>query len=517
VNAPDYLQDYSSAAPAPVLGCLGLEGWGTPDMSVLSGGRTPPVPMPSSLFGNLWSLVSDLAEGTGSPVDYVAAGLLAVAASLIGSKRRVQPFTSAPLWRDPPVMWFALVGDPSSNKSPALDAITAPLRTIELDYADEHKRELVEHHAVLERAKAERAQWQDAVKAATRNGAATPIVPAAAELPDEPVRRRLLVQDATPESMCELLSSNINGMLHMRDELSGWLASFDRYSPGGRDFWLEAYGGRSFVVDRKGASGPVTVPFNGVSVLGGIQPEKLTECLLNTADDGLVPRFLWAWPDPIRYTRPRSIADTDRLEVIYRRLLSLQVGRAADGTHEPVTVLLDDTAADMFEAWIVENNASLGQAASLYKGFCGKLKGSVLRLVLTAELLRWADRGGPEPRQIAASTMGNVLEFVEAYAKPTATRVFGDAALPEVERNTAALAGYVLKARKHSINVREVRRSAGIAKLKSPEAIEAACEALVEADWLKLSAARSGGSAGRTRKDYVVNPAVLDGALGQLS
>jgi hypothetical protein len=153
-------------------------------------------------------------------------------------------------------------------------------------------------------------------------------IPDAAELPEDPMRRRLLVQDATPESMCELLASNPNGMLHMRDELSGSLSSFERYSPGGRDFWLEAYGGRSFVVDRKSGRGPVTIPFNGVSVLGDIQPEKLTECLLSTADDGLVSRFIWAWPDPIRYTRPRSVADIGRLDRIYR--LSSTCRRSAD-------------------------------------------------------------------------------------------------------------------------------------------------------------------------------------------
>jgi hypothetical protein len=123
------------------------------------------------------------------------------------------------------------------------------------------------------------------------------------------------------------------------------------------------------VVDRKGAKGPVTVPFNGVSVLYGIQPEKLIECLLTRADDGLVPRFLWAWPEPVRYTRPRNIADTARLEAIYRRLLGMHLPLGADGTPQPTTLLLDDAAGAMFEAWIAENNQAVGEVASLYKGF----------------------------------------------------------------------------------------------------------------------------------------------------
>src|SRR5690242_8991282 len=106
--------------------------WHTPDMSILSGGRTAPPQMPGAMFGNLWPLIEDLAEGAGSPVDYVAIGLLGTAASLIGSARRVQPFESDQ-WREPCVLWTAAVGDPSSNKSPGLDAATSPLRGMELD------------------------------------------------------------------------------------------------------------------------------------------------------------------------------------------------------------------------------------------------------------------------------------------------------------------------------------------------------------------------------------------------
>ena len=123
--------------------------------------------------------------------------------------------------------------------------------------------------------------------------------------PDQPHRRRTLVIDATPEAVAFILSGNPQGTLHFRDELAGWLMSFDRYSPGGREFWLEAYGGRPYCVDRKGAAAPLTIPFNGVSVLGGIQPAKLASALLNSPDDGLVARFLWAWPDKVAFPGAR--------------------------------------------------------------------------------------------------------------------------------------------------------------------------------------------------------------------
>ena len=362
-------------------------GWAAPDMSVLAGGRTTPPVMPPDIFGPLWPLVRDLAAGAGAPVDYVAVGILGTVASLVGAKRRVQPYATTPTWQEPCVLWVAPVGDPSSNKSPAIDAATGPLRGMETELAEQHKLRLIGWQTLAERAKAERAEWQAQVKTATKDGVATPPMPEAAAEPDEPQRPRLIVQDATPEALGEILAGNPNGTLHLRDELAAWLMSFERYSPGGREFWLEAYGGRPHVIDRKSnKAGPLFIPFNGVTVLGGIQPEKLRECLLKTADDGLVPRFLWVWPDPIIYQRPRQIADVSALERVYRRLLQLDAQRV-DGRIEPRVLLLHDDAADIFEAWVRDNDEAVREASSLYKGFVGKLRGMVLRLCLVVELM----------------------------------------------------------------------------------------------------------------------------------
>lgn len=483
--------------------------WQAPDMSILSGGRTASPPMPRDLLGSLWPLIEDMAAGAGAPVDYVAVSVIAVAASLIGASYRVSPYPTSG-WAEPCILWVAPVGDPSSNKSPAIDAATNVLREMEAEEADGYKLLLMSFEARLERAKQERVEWQSDVKAATKENVATPPMPEAAVLPDEPQRRRLLVQDATPEALGDILSGNPNGTLHLRDELAGWLQSFERYSPGGREFWLEAYGGRPHVIDRKSLKAPLSIPFNGVTVLGGIQPEKLSDCLLNVADDGLVARFLWAWPDPVPYRRPRQLADMARLERVYRRLAG--IGRSAD---EPTRLLLAPRAADAFEAWMGENSEAVRDAASLFKGFCGKSSGMVLRLALVAELLSWAAEGREQlPSDVSGLSLAAAIDFIEAYAKPTALRVFGDAGLPPAERNAAMLARYILKTHAARINARDVRREAGIPALKQAGPVDEAVSALVEADWLRPAPVRAGGTAGRASKDFLVNPAVHEVANG---
>lgn len=485
-----------------------INPWQRPDMAVLSAGRGTPAPMPTDMFGEAWPLIQALGEGAGAPVDYVASSVLSVAASLIGGKRRVRPFSTSD-WEEPCILWIANVGDPSSNKSPGQDAATKPLRSIEGDYAGTHRRVLQDYETKLQRAKAERKKWEDQVSAATKSGDETPMLPDAAILPDEPVRRRLMVQDATPEAMGPVLAGNPHGTLHFRDELAGWLMSFERYSPGGREFWLEAFGGRPHVIDRKGAAKPLIIPFNGVSVLGGIQPEKLSECLLSGSDDGLVARFLWAWPAPIPYHRPRQIADAGALERLYRRLDRIPPGYGPDGQPRPIMLSLSDQAADIFEEWVRESSEALVDAASLYKSFCGKLRGVVLRLALVTEMMAWAfgyeDR---EPDEIGYKSLVAAIEYVESYAKPTALRVFGDAALPPVERNAATLARYILKQRLSQINVREISRSGGMPTLKRAPDIAEAIDHLVEADWLRPAPSRAGDSAGRAKGDFDVNPAV---------
>jgi hypothetical protein len=147
-----------------------------------------------------------------------------------------------------------------------------------------------------------------------------------------------------------------------------------------------------------GGKGPLTVPFNGVSVLGGIQPAKLADCLLGSPDDGLVARFLWTWPDKLPFSRPTRCAEMGLLDNAYRRLEGLEWGCDADGQPVHITLPLSRAAADLFEAWQADNASIDDEASGLLKSFVGKLDGVLLRLAVTAELLSgWTVMPSPWP------------------------------------------------------------------------------------------------------------------------
>lgn len=484
--------------------------WANPDRSVIDAGRRSPPVLPSESFGELWPVLCDLADAAGAPVDYVAIGALVAAASLIGGKRRVRPWSNSD-WEEPAILWAALVGDPSANKSPALDRATKPMRMIERDDADNHRDNLMEWEAKAERAKAEKAAWSEAVKEATKEGLNTPPLPEMAVLPDEPIRRRPVVQDATVEALAMILSGNPAGTLMVRDELAGWL-NFDKYSNGNRAFWLESFGGRPFVVDRlKNAGKPISLPFTGVSVVGGIQPDRLCDDLLGGADDGLIARFLWVWPDKVPFGRPKGTVDATRLEYTYRALDGVAWGRSENGDLAHLTLPLTDQAAHLFENWGKQQQADADDAGPLYKGTVGKMPGIVLRLALVIEYLRWADGGGSEPVTVSHLSLAAALELADDYIKPMALRVYGDAALPPVERNAATLARHIVKNKVARLNGRDIRREWRLPGLKTADAVKDALDLLVDAEWLRPAPGRDGETAGRQRADFLVNPKVLEG------
>jgi len=482
--------------------------WAVPDMSLVNNGRRAAVPMPSEMFGPAWAVITDVADVTSTAPDYAAIAYIASAASLIGGKRRIAPYNGD--WSEPCILWCGALGDPSSRKSAPLDRMTKPLWKIQENARLDHEADKRDWMATVERAKAEKAKWQDEVKGAAGTDAATPDLPTLAVEPDEPAERCPIISDVTPEAAASVLKGNPQGVLCYNDELSGWLEGFDKYTSGGRPFWLSAFGGRPHSITRKG-SGSISIKFNGISVLGSIQPDKLVP-LIDGANDGLVPRILWAWPEKQLPRRPTRSPDMTELLRAYERLEMLNWGSDAEGGKQAITLPLTDDAADMFHAWEVENAASDGDGGSLYESFVGKMSGAALRLALVSEFSEWAFSDGPEPATISKRAVYAALTWVEDYAKPMAQRVYGDAAVSVADRNAALLARYVRRHKLELLNLRDLRRSPHkphLKPLQPKNALEDAVEVMLDAGWLLPAFQRDGPNAGQQRKDYRVNPAAM--------
>jgi Protein of unknown function (DUF3987) len=369
-----------------------------PDLSVLQCGRRSPPRMPISTFGLWGDWILTAAEAAACPFDYVAAPLLATVSALIGNARWAQ---AAPGWAEPPHLWIGVVGDSGNGKSPGADCLMRDLlpeieRRMLADFADR----LRGWRASIELAKAVTARWQNELRDAEKRAFQAPMPPLAIA-PLEPQAPRLRQNDVTIEKVAELLANAApKGLLIVRDELAGWIAGMNAYHGGGRTFWIEAYGGRPYRVERKSHPDPFIIPRLAVAVYGGTQPEKLAR-LMREGDDGLLGRILWVWPEPVPFRlghrAPRvewAIRALDRL-----RELDLQPGDPP----MPIMVPLTDEGRSMIETFAGKIQDRQKGAGGLLRAAFGKARGQALRLALVLEMLWWCGEDGASPPPIGIS------------------------------------------------------------------------------------------------------------------
>jgi hypothetical protein len=483
--------------------------WPELDMAVLRLHRRPPPNLPIEVFDPAWQpWIVTAAEAAACPPDYVAAPLLVSASVLIGHARWSQ---ATPGWVEPPHLWVGSVGDSGNGKSPGADCLMRDVlpeieRRMIVDYPDR----LREWRAAVAFSKAAEETWQRDVREAQRRGGPAPLPPIAVACA-EPQAPRLRQTDVTIERVATLLAMAApKGLLIVRDELAGWINGMAAYNPAGRAFWLEAYGGRPYRVERQKHPEPIDIPRHAVAVYGTTQPDLLA-ALMSGADDGLLARILWTWPDPIPFRLGRrapaaqwATAALDRL-----RELELQPGNP----RSPITVPLTDEARAMIEVFGGEMQQHQVNSGGLLRSAIGKARGQALRIASILEMLWWCGEDGiaPPPVQISERAFAAAASLMADYFLPMAERVYGDAAATDRERGAATLARWILKERPAELHVRHLLRHERLTGLRTAEQIRAAAEVLVDADWLRPPA--PGNEFGqRGRVAYAVNPRLREAA-----
>jgi hypothetical protein len=311
----------------------------------------PPFPM-HVLPPGLAAFVEDVAGTTNTPPDYAASFALAIAAGAIGATRAC---SIKPGHTQRASVYLAVVARKGSTKTPALDAVAAPLYD--------------------EQARIKRAD----------------------------LRAKVFTSDVTAEKLAKLMEDNCRGMLIIRDELAGWLASFNQYKPGGkgsdRQFFLSAWSGSPVSVDRKGKgkdsgdSGEVYVRHPCLSVVGTIQPSILDRFKTDT-EDGFYDRVLFCYPDeyPMIGEQWKTV-DPGRLAEWGKALGRIRdVSMTDDPTTgpRPFFLHLDADACGIWEGWTnsVADVVNAPEFDSVLRGPYVKLAGYAARLALVIHSLR---------------------------------------------------------------------------------------------------------------------------------
>lgn len=369
-----------------------------PDPADFWGVTALPEFLPQYLPPAIEPYVTDQASRAGIDPAQVALNCYVICAALIrgGIELQMQEETGdGRTWREKPILWGAVVGDPSSGKGPGLDIalhkffkIASALRLKDEEAWQRYDEDIKIHEKRMQQF------INDSVKPGANPG--RPIAP------EKPPRERLWTDDVTKEVVAKLLTENPRGKIAiLKDELASWFGGFDAYGNGKSDKdrpdWISFYESKERYIDRAMEGRSYHVPSWGGIILGGIQPEVLSRIQGKLGADGMLQRFQIIVSRSKRQV-PKRASDAEAVKD-WNRLLE-NLAALQPGAH-PI-ILSAEAAAYMDEqvAWIGESMQA-GLIPELTAAL-GKWEGLFGRLMITSHCIECAAQGLGHPSALVS-------------------------------------------------------------------------------------------------------------------
>lgn len=424
--------------------------------------KCPPLPadLLPEIIGDFSIIQADL---MGADQAGLAMAALAACAAAIPDSIEIRPKEHDPSWTESARIWVALVGLPSTMKSPMIAAATRPLKQIDTRL----------YTSFMEAKTA----YDDLPKDERKSSQA-------------PRHTRLRLEDTTIEAAQEVLKDSPDGVLLIQDELSAWFGGMEKYSGGGRGsakdrgFWLQAFNGGPYTVNRVGR-GASMISNLSVSLLGGIQPEPIRAIARDMHDDGLLQRLF-----PIVLRAGRLGKDVPMPDVVGKyaglieRLTSLRTP-VRGGMHE-VPVRFSPAAQRVWQEVTSRNHElATGWESVNVKlaAHCGKFNGMFARLCLLWHCIE--SKSDRPASTINEDVALRVRDFLYDFLYPHAIAFYTDVVgLADRQDAVLATAGYILAKGLHRITLRDMKRGDTIMRALDPEQAEAVMQQLDALGWV---------------------------------
>lgn len=463
------------------------------------------------------------------PVDFIAAPLMVLLGSLIGTGCAIRPKQKDD-WTVIPNLWGGVVGRPGMLKSPALGEVLNLLSDLERKAEDDHRVALSDHSLDKELADAKRSALMQKYKAACKGsgGSKDPEMDEEIlkdnlrqlETVEAPFCKRYRTNDATIEKLAVMCQENSRGLLIYRDELMGQLASWDREDRAtDRAFFLEAWNGNgSFKQDRVTRSGADT-PRICLSLLGGIQPHKLApylyQALRGQDNDGLVQRLqVLVFPDtPEQWELADEVPDEQARRTV-KGLVSFLAN--TDFSTLPGVSVADDglpflrfdtEAQRVFFEWLTTLNTQKlkeEDADPVLIEHLSKYRSLMPTIALILHLAAvGSSRPGPIPPVTLEATNMAIAwcDYLESHAR----RVYG-LVTGRVDRATMELSRRIEKRElPGQFTARDITRKHW--RYLDKDVVQDACDVLEDAHWIGATEISTGG---RRKRVYQVNPRIFE-------
>ena len=234
---------------------------------------------PVSIFPTkIQRIISEVHECHNYPTDYIASAIFAAIAVGIGNTHLAQIKQG---WIESPILYMALIGRPGANKSHPLSFAMKPFLDYDYQQNQVFEKALAKYDELMSMSRKERAESGEE------------------QFPQEPVRKRFLISDVTPEGLSLIHAQNKRGLCLWADELSAWFKNFNRYNNGSEEqFWLSVFSAKTTISDRKNAKSSIFIKRPYISVIGTIQKKILSELAKGErSSNGFIDRILFVMPN----------------------------------------------------------------------------------------------------------------------------------------------------------------------------------------------------------------------------
>lgn len=402
------------------------------------------------------------AEQIGTDPAALAMCAVSSCAAMISDDIKLQPKRNEKGWQESARLWIMLVGPPSARKSPAMSRATSRIKKLDTEMLYEGNRAL--------------AEWQE--EGGPKSGLPKPPTP------------RLRIGDATTEAAQEVCRESPDGVLLIQDELSGLFGRIDKYGGKGggadRSFWLEAYGGGQYAVNRIGR-GSFIIENLSINILGGIQPEKVRSVIAGADDDGMIQRFI-----------PVVLRPTDRDKDVEAPMVADEYGDVLEALHrlkapenffgkrplefsEGARAIREKLADEHFHFVRVMEGVN-----TKFSSHVGKYDGLFPRLCVVWHCVEHVERGGDEPLpfEISEATAERVARFLREFVMAHARVFYGSVASVDLHDDVVrAVGGWILSHSIERFTLRDLTRNVRQFKLADEQVQERVVHILESYGW----------------------------------
>ena len=415
--------------------------WLPLDRSLLGESRPARPAFPLHLLPGRWRTWVEASSRLFGSADYLAHCLLGGVAGVGGAGIRIEVTSH---WREPLLLWQALVGGPSSGRSAAFARVRALLDRVEPGDEEGGDR-------------------------------APPAV----------------LVDAGLDELDMALGSSARGVLLWREDLADWIEEAGRRSGphSGRPAWLAGWNAASAMIGRYPKA------CFAVGLLGALAPERLV-----SLDSALASRFLYVWPERGASV---SLADTDADDAGIAALLQ-KIAAFAGHRETPCVVPFDKGAERRLEALM----PAIQQRADDFDGvaaeWIGRGVATVVRLAGVLALMEWAESKA-EYLPVGAAHIEAAYALWSDYYLPHALDVFDRSGVQPGDQAARRVVRWLKRVRAPQISREDVRREA-LCQSVDADGAEEVLARLEAGGFLRPVAATGSTKGGPRRRRWEVNP-----------